>query len=111
MESVFLAVLFAAAVWMGDLYCASKFRHFYPKLKPGLLPKKAPKWKQTFVYRNQLIKHVSLVAFWAGWVLGMHASNIFYAVSFLGLAVYLFSRLWPTVLPKGPMSLSKPRSD
>ena len=106
MEAVLLALLFGAALWMADLYNANKFRHFYPKLTKDLLPKGAPRWKKVWVYRNQALKYVGLTVIWAGITLGSYFPgsgdiaevNPFYAVGFLGLALYIGSRLWPTLV-------------
>ena len=108
MEAILLAVLFGAALWLGDLYNASKFRHFYPELSRDLLPKGAPRWKKTWVYKNQALKHAGLIVVWLGVALGNYfpgsddiaVMNPFYAVGFLGLALYIGSRIWPTLVRK-----------
>lgn len=111
MESVFLALLFGTGLWLADLYGASKFRHFYPNLTPDLLPKAAPPWKRVWVYRNQAIKYLGLAVLWAGVTLSNYFPgsekiaklNPFYVAGFLGLAVYIGSRIWPTLVKKaGP---------
>ena len=108
MKSVLLAFLFAAALWMGDLYNESKFRHFYPKLRANLLPRGASRWKRVLVYRNQVLKHAGLLILWVGITIGTHLSDsseaeksrVFYAASILGFVLYLASRLWPTLVEK-----------
>lgn len=108
METVFLALLFGAALWLGDLYNASKFRNFYPKLQADFLPRGAAKWKRVWIYRNQVLKHAGLFMMWAGVTLGTHFSGVsetgksekFYVVGFFGFLLYLASRLWPTLVGK-----------
>jgi hypothetical protein len=109
-ETVLFALLFAAALWMGDLYNASKFRFFYPELKADLLPQDAARWKRVWVFRNQSLKRAGLFTVWVGITLGryfFHESEAvygraFYAVSFLGLVLYAASRLWPALVEKRP---------
>lgn len=110
MEKVLFALLFAAALWMGDLYSASKFRFFYPELKADLLPREAAGWKRVWVFRNQPLKHAGLLMVWAGVTLGAYYSSasetvhgrVFHVVGFLGFVLYLSSRLWPTLVEKRP---------
>jgi len=108
METILLALLFAGALCLGDLYNSSKFRFFYPKLRADLLPRGAATWKRVLVYRNQALKYAGLFIMWAGFTLGAHFSDVseaggghmFYALGFLGLTIYLASRLWPTLVEK-----------
>lgn len=103
MEAVFFALLFAVALWLGDLYSSHKFRHFYPASSAHVLSRKAPRWKKFFVYKNQLLKHIGLFMVWAGVTAVSHLSDssehvlryVLYGVVVFGLALYVASRLWP----------------
>ena len=108
METSLFALLFAAALWLGDLYQENKFRVSYPELRADLLPKGAARWKKVLVYKNQALKHIGLFVLWAGVILGNHFSDVsdarkgqaLYAAGFLGFVIYLASRMWPTLVEK-----------
>ena len=106
MEAVLFVSLFGAVLWLADHYHASKFRYFYPELSQDLLPKGAPRWTKTWVYKNQALKHAGLIFVWIGFASGTYLPssrgigevNPFFAVGFTGLVLYIGSRIWPALV-------------
>lgn len=96
-ESVSLALLYGAVVWLWDSYNESSLGSIYPKPRVDSLPPRISIWGRLWVYKIRTLKYCGLFFIWSGPTLGATYPDASYSAwgyfaGFVGFVLYVTSK-------------------